>query len=494
MPKFVEINPEMGFGEEQLADFLSFLEKNLALNHYFFKRGSTYSVPNDTSGLAFYFSASMLCRRIVTASSLSKDDAVVDEEECVQTMEGSEQSYTLDFIGDVLGSGEFAEVYNIDVSFNLRATDTNTIVISKLAATAQPRVIKAESSYLLGVSADGKVCHQQVELASQMSYNLQRSIRHLNVQPPVLQYFTDTSIEKAPYVPKRYKTGSVAVSYNVMNKISGETLALFLKKDRKNKGTLIDMDQRVNMTLELLTAYKEQVTDYGLLHGDIKPENIMFDEQSKKIRIIDYQFATKVPEHAMVMERCYGTPYYNPPEILINKRPCVNSKRDIFALGRILVQLWGGYDDNGFKCQDLQKYIAYVKTDLLKLESLFKGIPISASLDAELQKALRRFLEGLLALEPENRLSIDEAIENFSEIKMSFNKRHPLQIKSSPMRIRLDFCDQGIHGLSSVTSTFFCPSPQISPSRPQQGLSAVSDRSSSNNTSNLSAPETSFSS
>ncbi|WP_119344624.1 protein kinase domain-containing protein [Facilibium subflavum] len=83
----------------------------------------------------------------------------------------------------------------------------------------------------------------------------------------------------------------------------------------------------------LVTHYK------GYLHNDIKPDNIMI--QDDKYALIDYGMACKQPEKLyapVIQDSAQGTLHYVAPEILKQKAYSVNS--DIYALGVSLYRIY----------------------------------------------------------------------------------------------------------------------------------------------------------
>lgn len=68
--------------------------------------------------------------------------------------------------------------------------------------------------------------------------------------------------------------------------------------------------------------------DIGLLHGDVKPENILLDEKGHA-KLVDFGIATFANQGSQ--DGIWGTPYYVAPEKI--KRQKVDQRSDIYSLG-----------------------------------------------------------------------------------------------------------------------------------------------------------------
>jgi eukaryotic-like serine/threonine-protein kinase len=80
----------------------------------------------------------------------------------------------------------------------------------------------------------------------------------------------------------------------------------------------------------------------GLIHGDLKPSNLML-EPSGKVRILDFGVASRNDPHAtatMTQQEPQGTIQYMAPERLLGQP--VSAQSDVYALGVILYELAGG--------------------------------------------------------------------------------------------------------------------------------------------------------
>ena len=78
----------------------------------------------------------------------------------------------------------------------------------------------------------------------------------------------------------------------------------------------------------------------GVVHRDVKPANIVFDQHSRRIRIMDFGVARFADSHATRTGIVLGSPSYMAPEQLDGRR--VTGSSDQFSLGVSLFQLLTG--------------------------------------------------------------------------------------------------------------------------------------------------------
>ena len=125
------------------------------------------------------------------------------------------------------------------------------------------------------------------------------------------------------YIPQVYdfveENGTV---YTVMDYIEGESLDKVLERDGKKEQKVV-----IKWALELLEAlnYLHKQGDYGILHGDIKPANIML-KPSGDICLIDFNIALALGEEGAVkvgFSRGYASPEHYGVEYVGARRKTV---------------------------------------------------------------------------------------------------------------------------------------------------------------------------
>ncbi len=151
--------------------------------------------------------------------------------------------------------------------------------------------------------------------------------------------FTDSFIKeawnakrlKAGFFPKAYIPIERTYRYYVMEKIDGITL-----KEHINKRKLgIEDTIKLGQTLLKMGQY---LMKYDLVHGDIKPENIIVSQRNGKMNftIVDFGSITEI----FSIDSKAGTPSYLAPERFTGTS--INEGAEIFSIGVVLYEALSG--------------------------------------------------------------------------------------------------------------------------------------------------------
>ena len=103
------------------------------------------------------------------------------------------------------------------------------------------------------------------------------------------------------------------------NELRGDELS-----ELNEQRNIISLESNMDIYLPQIISALQYLHDLGIVHCDIKHENIIIYEN--KVKIIDYDFLTRDVENSRK-----GTPYFLSPEIYTGKN--ISEKIDIWSLG-----------------------------------------------------------------------------------------------------------------------------------------------------------------
>ncbi len=133
----------------------------------------------------------------------------------------------------------------------------------------------------------------------------------------------------------------------------------------------------------------------GMMHRDVKVENILLDVRGNTVKLCDWGFAQSLPSSFTKTIGYYGTADYAPPE-LIEIPPKSDKSTDCWGLGLLIAEIAFDYIPSKTKAdgtQDLEPDIENIKSrnlafskldDALKTQQLLKLIKTPSVLDEKL--------------------------------------------------------------------------------------------------------------
>jgi serine/threonine protein kinase len=126
----------------------------------------------------------------------------------------------------------------------------------------------------------------------------------------------------------------------VMEKLQGETLAARLEREKK-----IPVELGVEVALQALAAL-EAAHAVGVVHRDMKPDNIFLGAGSGVIKVLDFGISKATmgddqPHHLTRTGMVMGTPYYMAPEQAMGERQ-LDARVDVWGMGVLLYEALTG--------------------------------------------------------------------------------------------------------------------------------------------------------
>ena len=211
-----------------------------------------------------------------------------------------------------------------------------------------------------------------------------------------------------PHVAQIYSFGKEGDNpYLEMELVPGGDLGTFIAER-----TALDPAFVLRVGMEIAEGL-EAAEKVGLFHGDVKPDNILFDE-NMSAKLVDFGIASRASQGQM--EELWGTPYYIAPEKVQKK---MNSARsDIYSLGATLYHAITGQPP--YEGEDA---VAVIK-------ARFKGPPpplekLRPDVEPEVSRIVTRMMYNDLFMRYPNYKSVIGDIEKYLSGVKDIRKQGP---------------------------------------------------------------------
>ena len=138
-----------------------------------------------------------------------------------------------------------------------------------------------------------------------------------------------------PNIAKLYKVDTYEFqgrkyNFTLEEFLPGGTLTDWVRRDG-----WLDDEQLFELGIPLIGTIRH-ISDLGLVHRDIKPDNIMFREDGTTPVLVDFNLVRDLSAVSLTqswLNRGPGTPYFASPEQLNNQKRLIDWRTDQFSLG-----------------------------------------------------------------------------------------------------------------------------------------------------------------
>jgi serine/threonine-protein kinase len=245
--------------------------------------------------------------------------------------------------------------------------------------------------------------------------------------------------------------------YCVMEFLEGRTLA-----DLQTQVGAVPLDQVLPVAIQVCDAL-EVVHKAGVIHRDLKPQNIMLIQQgdhTDRVKLLDFGVAKlKAPEgEAASLESTgstlLGTPGYMSPEQLLGNP--VDHRADIYALGVILYQMATG--TNPFIADTWGQAVVKHATHVPPRPSQLKG---AQRLPAQLEEVILRCLEKDPTHRPSGVGEVAKVLHQLTGLVAAGGDFEAYATRGVPRRGRIRGVAGAIAGLGGIAVAFVLLGPSM---------------------------------
>lgn len=218
---------------------------------------------------------------------------------------------------------------------------------------------------------------------------------------------------KAGFFPNSEVPENRTARYYIMKKLEGITLKQYLKK------RTLSIDDAITLAKTLL-AMSQYLLKYNLVHGDIKPENIIVMKRDEKriFKVIDFGSITEV--FSLVSKA--GTASYLAPERF--KESAINEKTEIYSIGATLYE-------------SLTKQFPYGEIEPFQ-NPTFKNMKLPQKYNKNIPQWLENVILRSTCADEELRYSnyslMKYELDNPNKVPSFFNKNTPL-LERNPLKV-----------------------------------------------------------
>ena len=201
--------------------------------------------------------------------------------------------------------------------------------------------------------------------------------------------------------------------YFVMGFVQGETLKGKLQRLGK-----IDPDETRRILRDIAGAL-HYAHEQGVVHRDVKPDNILIEDESGKPLLTDFGIARSVTSGETLTQigTTLGTPHYMSPEQASGERD-IDGRSDLYSLGVIGYQMLSGrlpFEGDNIR----EVMVQHVTKEPVALKTLVPSLP----------EDLARIITQCLAKEPDERFADGQSIQHAFGVASAAEEAVPEEIE-----------------------------------------------------------------
>jgi hypothetical protein len=181
--------------------------------------------------------------------------------------------------------------------------------------------------------------------------------------------------------------------------------------DERYRESFGQLDSALDL-IESLALALQAVHSAGLVHGDVKPSNIMRDASGEWI-LMDFGASLDQRRAQGTPAMTSGTPQYMAPEVVLGQPPSAGA--DLYSMGATLYRVLTGHAP--VEVADWNALTAYHDS---------QRQPASAAGQPGLDRRVGRLIDGLMARMPDERTSLGDVLERVRSIREAPQRRFRL--------------------------------------------------------------------